>query len=1176
MSRRSHIPQFRIAVFFVLLSGSLVHQAARGQVSPSLPADSFRFALTAALRDSVIHLPDEFIAAGTDTLMLDSVHVLRRGFDYSLSYRFGAVRIDTSFLYRILSGPSPSGHVLTMRYQYFPFNFQPFYARRTLITLRDSTGKDSLRIARPRGGFSIDDIFGANLQKSGSIVRGFTVGSNRDLSLNSGFRMQVSGKLGSDIDISATLTDDNTPIQPEGTTQTLQEFDKVFVEIRSTNLSATLGDFVLDLNGQEFSQLSRKLQGAMGTADYKFGSTGESAVVAAAVTRGKFNTMQFNGVDAVQGPYLLTGKNGERAIIVIAGTEKVYVNGEVQTRGETNDYTIDYTTGELTFMPRRLITSASRITVDYEFTDRQYSRSLVAAQSATSFLDGKAKFTFTFVREADDPNSPIDFTVTDSARQVLEQAGGDRNKAIQSGVALVDTGGIYVRVDTVVAGRGPVTYYRYAPGDTTAKYLVTFSFVGTGLGEYIRQQVGEFIWKGAGGGDYLPIVYLPLPQSQQVMDFSVNVEPVKSLKVSAEYAASQSNANQFSDLPGVITSGAATKFGLSYSPRNVTVGGTDIGGFDLQLNDRRVGSLFTPIDRTNDIEFTRKWGVDSLSTGDEEIREANLHYLPSTGIAVGGSYGRITRGDDMSSTRTEGDFSLQKPYLPVVAYTVENVDATQISLDDVSRWLRQRGSVSYSLWKFVPAFSYEGERRKITPVDSSVFKDGSLAFDQFGPKLALKGLGPLFFSFEYLWRNDDLANAGALLRESESFTQTYSGRMSETGNFTTALDVTLSSKKFTPEFLQLGNSNIQTVLVRSQSHYSPLNRGIDADFYYEVSTERTSKLERLFVHVAPGSGNYMYLGDLNHNGIQDPEEFAPALFDGDYVAITVPTDAMYPIIDLKTSTRIRITPSKFIQRGAGFPGDVISAISTETYARIDEKSSEHDLKQIYLLNLNRFLQDSTTLAGTQLFTQDVYLFEGKSLFSMRGRYSQTYGLTNFAGGIEHTYGREKSVRIRWQLVPEISNQLDYVNKIDRVSSQEVSTSVHDILSNSVSFDVSYRPEQSVELGMKFDLAKSVDRFQVPDLGAALNEQTVRFVYAFQGAGQARVEASREEEILSRTIASYPYELTGGRVAGKTWVWRFGFDYRVTQFVQASATYDGRTEGGAPPVHTAKAEVRAFF
>ena len=1176
MSRRSNIPPPAAAVLLTVVFLWATPRGARAQDGPSLPSNALTLRLSPTLRDSLISLPDQFIAAGTDTVTLDSTAAVRRGIDYSLGYRFGTIRLDSAFLARALQAPGGPGRAVTVRYKYFPFHFQSEYARRSLVVLKDSTGRDTLHIAHPRGGFTIDDIFGANFQKSGTIVRGFTVGSNRDLSLNSGFRMQFSGKLASDIEVVATLTDDNTPIQPEGTTQTIQEFDKVFVEIRSTNLAATLGDFVLDLKGQEFASLSRKLQGAMGTADYRFGNAGESVVIAGAVTRGKFNTMQFAGLDAVQGPYLLTGKNGERAIIVIAGTEKVYVDGEVQTRGETNDYTIDYSTGEITFMPRRLITSASRITVDYQYTDRQYSRSLFAGQSATSLFDGRGKFTFTFVHEADNPDAPIDFTVTDSARQVLGQAGGDRNKAVQSGVSRVDTGGIYVGVDTVVAGRGAVTYYRYAPGDTAAHYLVTFSFVGTGQGEYIRQQVGVFIWKGAGGGDYLPIRYLPLPQSQQVMDFAVDVQPVKSLNVSAEYAGSSFNANQFSDLPGVITTGSATKFSLAFSPRDITLGDVNVGGLDLTLNDRRVGAAFNPVDRTNDIEFNRKWGVDSLTGGDEEIREADMRYLPAKGVTVGGSYGRITRGDDLRSVRTAGDFALQNGDLPVVNYSVEHTSSSQASLDEVDNWLKQRGSIAYAFWNLTPSFSYEGERKEITPADSSIYRDGSLRFDQFGPKLGLRSLGPVSLSLEYLWRNDDQATGGAIQREAASFTQVYAARLAEIAHITSSLDVTLNSKKFSDVFKQLGNADIQTVLVRSQSRYSPLNHGIDADVYYEVATERTSKLEQIFVHVAPGTGNFTYLGDLNHNGIADPDEFVPARFDGDYLTITVPTDAMYPIIDLKTSTRVRFTPSRFIGRGEGFWGDALAAISTETYARIDEKSSEHDLKQIYLLNLKHFLQDSTTLTGTQLLTQDVNLFEGKTLFSTRLRYSQTRGLTNFAGGLEHSYGRERSVRFRWQLVPEITNQLDYVNKIDRVFSDEVSTRIHDILSNDVSLDISYRPETRVEVGMKFDLAKSVDHFQVPALGAALNAQSVRFVYAFQGAGQARAEASREEERLGGTPAAFPYELTGGRVAGKTWTWRFGFDYRVTQFVQASATYDGRTEGGAPPVHTARAEVRAFF
>ena len=116
----------------------------------------------------------------------------------------------------------------------------------------------------------------------------------------------------------------------------------------------------------------------------------------------------------------------------------------------------------------------------------------------------------------------------------------------------------------------------------------------------------------------------------------------------------------------------------------------------------------------------------------------------------------------------------------------------------------------------------------------------------------------------------------------------------------------------------------------------------------------------------------------------------------------------------------------------------------------------------------------------------------------------------------------------------------------------------------------------MELGLKFDVSRANDSYTPPGLRADLNAQTVRMVYAFQGSGQARAEFAREEVLLARGAETFPYELTGGRVAGKTWVWRGAFEYRITQFLQTSMNYEGRTEGGREPVHTARAEVRAFF
>jgi hypothetical protein len=1041
--------------------------------------------------------------------------------------------------------------------------------------MKDALGADSLRVSKPRTAFNIDDIFGPDIQKSGSIVRGFTVGSNRDLSLNSGLRMQLAGKIASDVEVIASLTDESTPIQPEGTTQTLQEFDKVFVEIRSTDVTATLGDFNLDLPSTEFARISRKLQGAKGTGDYRLGLANGSVTISGAVTRGKYNTNQFQGLEGVQGPYRLTGRNNESLIIIIAGTEKVFVNGEVQTRGETNDYTIDYSTGELTFTARRLITSASRIVVDFEYTDRQYARSLFAAQSSSNIFENKATLRFSYLREADDQDAPIDIALTDSAKRVLENAGDNRDKAVLSGITQVDSNGTYIRVDTTIDGAAR-QFYRYSPGNRNARYNVTFSNVGPGRGEYVRQQIGVFVWRGPGAGDYLPLNYLPLPQLHQVMDVALDASPVQDLKVTGEFGRSIFDANRFSKLDDGDNGGHAIKFMAAYAPRDVHIGGKNIGAFDILLNERFIDRRFVTIDRTNDIEFNRKWGIDTVASGNEEIQEASLKYSPSVHLSIGGGYGKIARGDQLRSTRNDGTFALKGEGLPTANYFIESIRTRDYGLDDKSSWIRQKGSIEDRLWKFTPVFRYERENREITSLSTSSLKPGSLRFDLFAPGFKLTELGKVSLSADFEWRTDNLYNRGIVTRESRSFTESYAARLSDWNTLTSSLDVTLREKRFSQTFQQLGNSDIKTVLVRSQNRIAPFNHGIDADLFYEAVTERSSRLERVFVRVTQGTGNYKYLGDLNNNGIADENEFELSRFDGDFIAVTLPTDQLYPVIDLKTSARFRLTPRLFIEQSSGLVGSVASALSTETYVRVEEKSTEQDLKQIYLLHFSKFRQDSTTITGSTLFSQDIFLFENQPGFSTRFRFSQRKGLNKLSGGIERSFARERSIRMRWQFVNEISNQVDYVNRIDRVNSAEASSRLRDILSNSLVFDLSYRPEQNVEVGFKFEVGKSTDRYQTPSIDADLNAQTIRCVFAIQGAGQARVEASREEILLGRAAVSFPYELTGGRTAGKTWLWRVAFDYRVTQFIQATLNYDGRAEGGRSALHTARAEVRAFF
>lgn len=1085
--------------------------------------------------------------------------------DYRISYERAYFKLSDTVAYSIFD-------TLYVTYSTIGPVLNKVYKRRSLVVKIDEKSKDTLNVLKNSegSGLSTEAIFGRDLQKSGTIARGFTFGTTRDFTLTSGLRLQLAGKISENVEIVAALTDENTPIQPEGNTERLEELDKVFIEIRHPNAVGTFGDYDLVNRQGEFTGINRKLQGLKADLNYK----NYSSTVAVAGSRGKFNSLQFTGVEGVQGPYRLYGQNNERDIILIAGSERVYLNGEEMRRGERNDYTIEYSNAEITFTPNRLITSASRISVDFEYTDRRYSRTFMGAGFQTEQLEGKLKVGINMFREGDNQDAPIDITLSENDKQILESAGDNRVLASRSGAQLVESDtvkGVYSRIDTLISGT-LYSIYVYTPGN--AQYNVTFSYVGEGNGDYLREGLGHYRFAGISQGAYMPVIYLPLPELKQIGSIVLEAAPFKDVILKADLAGSIWDKNRFSGINDEDNFGSARNFFIDVKPRNIKIAGNSLGRAGISYKDRYIQDRFTSLDRINNVEFGRSYNTDENSVGsNEQLRELTFNYLPVNNMTLSSMYGYLKKGEDFRSDRFLNRVSYRSSEKYSADYQLDYVNSSN-SLQRTF-WLRQDASAFYN-WKFLrPGISYLAEDRK----DKSAGRDSlllsSLKYSEIIPSLDISALSGLRFKIKYSYRRDQLPIDGSLTTESKSFTQLYELEYKGIKEVNSSMNVTIRNKQYSDIFRSRGLLDNEIILVRSQNRFNFWQQAVAGELYYETSTQRSARYERVFVRVPQGTGSYRYLGDINNNGIAEENEFEPVLYDGDFIVTTIPTDRLFPVVDLKTNTRWKVSFEKFF-KSKSLPSEILQPVSTETSFRVEENSRETNTSKIYFLNFSSFLNDSTTIRGFNLFQQDLFLWENSSELSIRLRYLQRRSLNQFAAGLERGYNREQGIRIKFKLVEEIANQTDLAATIDNVDAPLSSNRARKITSTNLSTDFSYRPVRNIEAGFKIGAGRSEDRYPVKPTVIDQNSQTFRLNLSFANSGRLRFEFERNE-LSSNTSENYiPFELTRGNYIGKNYFWRLNFDYRLSGNLQSTVSYDGRLQGNNRAIHTARAEMRAYF
>ena len=145
-----------------------------------------------------------------------------------------------------------------------------------------------------------------DLNAKGSIIRGITFGNNQGQSVQSSMDMQIAGKLSKDVSILASISDHNLPIQADGYTQTLQEFDKIYLQLNIKDKNILKAGH-LDLQDDQtyFGKYQRRSMGI--GFQTNFGKEHKTFLeFSAGVARSEFHRIRFQGVEGTCSHQLLS------------------------------------------------------------------------------------------------------------------------------------------------------------------------------------------------------------------------------------------------------------------------------------------------------------------------------------------------------------------------------------------------------------------------------------------------------------------------------------------------------------------------------------------------------------------------------------------------------------------------------------------------------------------------------------------------------------------------------------------------------------------------------------------------------------------------------------------------------------------------------------------------------
>lgn len=1081
---------------------------------------------------------------------------------------------------------------ISVNYKTFPFLFTSEVKRKDASKIRP----DLL------GGFSPyrykaqeeDDIFKMQgLDKTGSISRGITIGNNQDMAVNSNLNLQLSGKLTNDIDILLAATDNNIPIQPEGNTQQLQEFDKVFIQVSNPSTKLIAGDFQLQRPDSYFMNFYKKSQGlSFSTAlqnkpEAKLNGVYKTSLTAG-ISRGKFARNVIQGREANQGPYRLTGQENEAFIIVLSGTERVYIDGRLMDRGQENDYIIDYNTAEITFTAKQLITKDKRIVVEFQYSDKNYARSLI--HYGNDYEQKNLKLHFHVYSEQDSKNQPLQQNLNDEQKKIMSEIGDTLSLSVFPSIDSVPFSNnevLYQKTDTII-GTHKYSIFKY--NADSANYRLTFSNVGQGNGNYVQQLPSSangkvYRWvmpdtiTNQPMGNYEPVIVLITPKQKQMITAGVDYAFSSNTKLSVETAMSKNDLNTFSSANSNDDLGYGLKLNLDNSSPVSRKSDKDSTASSVVLNTNvnyeYVQKNFSPLERYRNVEFERDWNRKNTAVlNDQNILGAGVALIQKGVAEIGYKINTFYESGNYKANKHNVNANYKKHgFSTEYKGSLLNSNSTYNT-----NFYRHKSGISQTMKWMVIGFKDELEQNKFTLTKKDSLINTSYKFWEWQSYIQNADTTRNKYGISYKRRTDDsvkylLSTANlsrATIGETYSaffdFNKNPNQQFKISSNYRTLqiIDTLLTSQK--PE---------KTLLSRFEYNVRIMRGFISSASFYEIGSGLEVRKEFSFIEVAAGQGVYTW-NDYNDNGIKELNEFEIATLPGTatFVKVYTPTRDYIKAYTNQFSQMLFLKPAAIWNNKTGVR-KFISRFSNQSTYRVDRKSTNNDLADSYN-PFNTRTQSSNITVNTSL-RNTLFINQLSPVLGAELTYQDLRNVALLTNGYDFRKNQYKELKLRWNMTQQFYWNVDYRDGIKTLSSEYFTMRNYYITYYETEPRLSFQPNTAFRISVSY---KYTIKKNSADLGAEqsiLNNYGADIKYNVLQKGSLNAKVNYIQiKYNGAANTSLAFEMLDALQVGKNITWGLTYQRNLSNNMQLSLTYDGRQSGIGKIIHTGGAQVRAYF